>query len=46
MLYCQESLHKKIFVQNNSHIKFDKLQQADGTENDVVKSVVAQYSSS
>lgn len=45
MLYCQESFHKKTFVQNNSCIRFDEQQRADGTENDVMKAMVVQYSS-
>lgn len=46
VLYHQESFHKKSFVQNNFHIRFDELEQADGTENDVMKAVGVQYSSS
>jgi len=45
VLYCQESFHEKTFAQNNSHIRFDEVQQADGTENDVMKAMVVQYSS-
>lgn len=44
MFYCQESFPKKTSVPNNWHIRFDGVQQADGTENDVMKAVVVTYS--
>lgn len=45
VLYCQESFHEKIFVQSNSHIRLDEVQQADGAEKDFMKAMVVQHSS-